>query len=117
MSPPVLRSTTGERDVDPARWPGVSVGFLVAMSLPGLVLLLVVVAAVEAFRNRRRDGELIPATGTGVQELEAFFSATKRAENETRASVSLMRDDEQETGAPPRVRIDLERGTATIADA
>jgi hypothetical protein len=96
----------------------VTAGFVIAMSLPGLVLLLVVVAAVEGFRNRlRRADELTPTAGTGVQELEAFFSATKRAEIETRASVSLMRDDEQRSGAPPRVRIDLDRGTATIADA
>ncbi len=95
-----------------------SAGIVIAMSLPGLVLLLVVVAAVEGFRNRRlRSQELTPAAGTGVQELEAFFSGTKRAEIETRASVSLMRDDEQESGAPPRVRVDLGKGTATIDDA
>jgi hypothetical protein len=96
----------------------VNAGLLIAMSLPGLVLLLVVVAAVEGFRNRlQRHQELTPAAGTGVQELDAFFSATKRAEIETRASVSLMRDDEQKSGAPPRVRIDLEKGTATIDGA
>jgi Family of unknown function (DUF6191) len=89
---------------------------LIAMTLPGLVVLLVVVASVEALRNRRRRAG-VPMTGTGVQELEAFFSATKRAEVETRASLSLMKDDEQESGAPPRVRIDLEKGTATIDDA
>jgi hypothetical protein len=94
----------------------VSAGFVIAMTLPGLVVLLVVVASVEALGNRKRRAGT-PAAGAGVQELEAFFSATKRAENETRASVSLMRDDEQESGAPPRVRIDVEKGTATIDGA
>lgn len=98
-------------------------GFLIALSLPGLVFLLVTAAALEGFgqwlRGRswlpwRRGAAGTPVAGTGIQELEAFFSATKRAEVETRAAITLMRDDEQGSAAPPRVQLDLDKGTATI---
>jgi hypothetical protein len=84
----------------------VSLGVLFALSLPGLVCLLVVLAAVERLGRwgnsravlpwRRKDA---PLAGTGLEELHALLSGGKRLEVEERASRSLMRDEEGD-GAP-----------------
>jgi hypothetical protein len=95
---------------------------LLALSIPGLVWLLVMLAAVEGFSRWLRRSSWLPwlrrpeeplATGVGMEELDAFFSATKRAEVETRASISLMRD-EQGDGAPERITINPSEGKAVI---
>src|SRR5689334_2811685 len=99
-----------ERDRRSARWAGVSLGVLFALSLPGLVCLLVVLAAVERLGRwgnsravlpwrRKKD---LPLTGTGLEELHALLSGGKRLEVEERASRSLMRDEEAD-GAPPLI--------------
>lgn len=81
---------------------------LFAMSLPGLVVLLIVLAAIEHWAPRRRK-----ASTVGFEELDAFFSGGKRLELEDRKSQSLMRDDE-ESGAPPHLRIDLDGGVVRM---
>jgi hypothetical protein len=86
------------------------VGMLFALSLPGLVVLLIVLAAVERWSPRRKD---MPATTVGFEELDAFFSGGKRLELEDRKSQSLMRDDE-ESGAPPHLRVDLDGGAVRM---
>ncbi|MCW0213557.1 MAG: DUF6191 domain-containing protein [Pseudonocardia sp.] len=101
-------------------WPDVGIGLLFALTLPGLVCLLVLLAALErlGFRAGRRSrlpwrrGSL-PLSGTGVEEVDAFFTGAKRAELQERHSQSQMRDEEGD-GAPPRTTMDLDRGVITF---
>ncbi len=90
-------------------------GFLWAMSLPGLVFLLVVVAALERFGlwasarswlpwRRKRDGT--PVAAAGFTELDAFMAAGKRHEIDEKNHSLMMRQDQDE-GAPPLLRVDL----------
>ncbi|MCD0451707.1 DUF6191 domain-containing protein [Actinocorallia sp. API 0066] len=92
------------------------------LTVPGLVLLLVVLAAVDrlglaAHRRLRlpwrteEQGRAVSAAG--IDELQALFHATKRYELDQRRT-SLMLRDEEGDGAPPRTRIDLDGGTAVI---
>jgi len=80
-----------------------------AMSIPGLVVLLVVLAALERFGlwagrrswlpgrgTRTRDS----LSGTGIEELGAFFYAGKRAELEHRKT-ELVLPDSETSGDPP----------------
>ena len=88
------------------------------MSLPGVVVLLVVVAALERFglwANRtswlpwrgKRTG--VPVSAMAFDELGASFYAGKRAELEARHSETMRRDDNSD-GAPPGARVDLDGG-------
>ncbi|GAA1908670.1 DUF6191 domain-containing protein [Streptantibioticus ferralitis] len=47
------------------------------------------------------------------RELHAFFNANKRVQIEQRRAELILRDDEQD-GAPPRMGIDLDAGTAVV---
>jgi len=84
-------------------------GLLFALSIPGLVVLLVVLAALERFGlwagrrswlpgrgDRTRDS----LSGTGIEELGAFFEAGKRAELEQRKT-ELVLPDSETSGDPP----------------
>jgi hypothetical protein len=84
-------------------------GWVWAMSIPGLVVLLVVLAALERFglwAGRRSwlpgRGHRTKATisGAGVEEFGAFFYAGKRDELEYRKS-ELVLPDSESSGAPP----------------
>jgi Family of unknown function (DUF6191) len=97
-------------------------GLLWAMSLPGLVVLLVVLAALERFGwwagNRswlpwRKKLEGTPISAAGFDELDAFMSAGKRDELDQR-NHSLMMRQEQDDGAPPLVDVDLDRGRIVL---
>ncbi|MCP2340604.1 DUF6191 domain-containing protein [Actinomadura rupiterrae] len=92
------------------------------MSIPGLVLGLVAFAVLDhlgwwAHRRFRlpwrRDEVGRPVSAIAVGELDAFFHGTHRNQQDQRASSLMMRDDETD-GAPPRTRIDLDSGTATV---
>lgn len=96
-------------------------GLLWAMSLPGLVVLLVILAGLERMGlwatraswlpwRRKRTGT--PVSATAFDEMGAAFYGSKRMEIEHRLSQSMMRDDEAD-GAPPN-RIDLEGGTVRL---
>jgi Family of unknown function (DUF6191) len=85
------------------------------MSLPGLVFLLVLLAALERFglwaSHRswlpwRRKQEGAPLSAAGFEELDAFFGAGKRHELDERNHSLMMREDEDE-GAPPLMKVDL----------
>jgi hypothetical protein len=82
-----------------------SIGVLFALSLPGVVCLLVVLAAVERLGRWGNSRAVLPwrkdspLAGTGLEELHALLSGGKRLEVEERASRSLMRDEEGD-GAP-----------------
>lgn len=92
------------------------------VSLPGLVIMLVLVAFVDQLLLRAGRAGLLPwrasgSTGqvsaTGFEQLHASLSPAKDAELRHRRS-SLMLRDEEGDGAPPRAVVDLDGGTATI---
>ncbi len=94
-------------------------GLLVALTLPGVVLLLVGVAVVEQVAARR--GARSPVTGGHRHALSAggmdVFSVAlvpgRQADVDEQRSRQLIADD-VEQGAPPRDRIDLDRGVAYL---
>jgi Family of unknown function (DUF6191) len=101
------------------------VAVLFFMTIPGLAIGLLLLAAVDrlwtAASRRgggrggppwRRDGRR-PAPAPGFDELQAMFYASKRHAIEQRRHELVIADD-QDSGAPPRVRVDLDTGQAII---
>ena len=97
-------------------------GVLWAMSLPGLVVLLVILAGLERLGlwatraswlpwRRKRTGP--PVSATAFDEIGAAFYGSKRMEIEHRQSQSMLRDEEAD-GAPPN-RIDLNGGKVRLS--
>ncbi|MCC3768352.1 DUF6191 domain-containing protein [Streptomyces sp. UNOC14_S4] len=92
------------------------------MTVPGLVVVLTVLAFVDQlllragragvlpWRNGVRQGQV---SATGFEQLHASFSPGKRHELKERQSALVMRDDEED-GAPPRSTVDLTAGRAVI---
>ncbi|MGI8335697.1 DUF6191 domain-containing protein [Actinomadura scrupuli] len=91
-------------------------------SIPGLALLLVVLAAVDRMGlaanrhlrlpwHRAESGR--PMAAPGLDELHAIYYAAKRHELDQRQT-SLMLRDEEGDAAPPRSEVDLEASTAVI---
>ena len=95
------------------------VGLLVALTLPGLVLMLLALAAVDLTLLRLRGRGVVPwrrdrqVSSTGFDLLHAALSPGKQAELDQRRTVELVRDDEDD-GAPPRSTVDLAGGTARL---
>ena len=95
------------------------VGLLVALTLPGLVLMLLALAAADLTLLRLRGRGLAPwrrdrpVSSTGFDLLHAALSPGKQAELDQRRTVELVRDDEDD-GAPPRSTVDLASGTARL---
>jgi hypothetical protein len=94
-------------------------GVLFALTLPGLVVLLVVLATVEHAWSRlglrsplhRRARHALSAGGIDVFSAALFpGKAVDLAEQRVRE----MRRDDVEDGAPPRGRIDLDSGIAYL---
>ncbi|MGX7823779.1 DUF6191 domain-containing protein [Actinokineospora sp. 24-640] len=84
------------------------------MTLPGLVLLLVVVAAVEAFAKRgRRGADGLPVSAAGLEDFAGVFQANKLIERDHKAH-SLMMRDEVGDNAPPRTVVDFSAGTVRL---
>jgi hypothetical protein len=94
------------------------------MSLPGLVFLLVLVAALERFGlwatdrswlpwRRRHAGT--PVSAAGFEELDAFMGAGKRHELDQRNHSLVMRED-QDDGAPPAMTVDLDGNRIVLRD-
>jgi hypothetical protein len=94
-------------------------GLLVALTLPGLVLLLVVVAVVEQLAARlgrrsvltRRRRHALSAGGLDV--FSAALAPGRAVDLEQQRTRELRRDDVDD-GAPPRERIDLDGGVAYL---
>ena len=91
------------------------------MTIPGLAVGLVVLAALDRLglwiRGRSglpwyRDGHR-PGSAAGFDELQAAFHPGNRHAIERRKLELVLRDDEPD-GAPPPVRVDLDRGLAVI---
>lgn len=92
-------------------------GLLFALSLPGLVCLLVVLAAIERLGRRRGSAGASPLAAGGFEEVDALLGGAKRIEVAERQTRSLLAQDEK-SGAAPRVRVDLDAGTvATFASS
>ena len=94
------------------------------MTIPGLAVGLVLLAALDRFgvwlHGRSglpwyRDGHR-PAPAAGFDELQAAFQSGKRHSIERRRLEDVLRDGEHD-GAPPHFRIELGEGRAVIARA
>ncbi|TMR01144.1 hypothetical protein ETD83_15290 [Actinomadura soli] len=92
------------------------------LTIPGLVIALVAFAALDRaglWANRRfrlpwrRDETGRPISAVAVGELDVFFHGTHRHQQEQRRTSLILRDEESD-GAPPRTRVDLDAGTATV---
>ena len=94
-------------------------GFVFAMTLPGLVLLLLAVAAADQVALRVRGHGLVPwrrdtqVSSTGFDLLHAALSPGKADELAQRHTEELVRDEDHD-GAPPPSRVDLEAGVAHL---
>lgn len=84
---------------------------ILAFSIPGSVVVLVLVGLFETRRRRNHPGQTL--SETYVNEFTALFYGTKRMELNHRDSVSMMRDDDAQ-GAPPDMGVDLDRGVAVL---
>ncbi|KIQ65447.1 hypothetical protein TR51_16280 [Kitasatospora griseola] len=98
-------------------------GFIVFMTLPGLVLLLTALAVVDQVLLRAGRAGLLPwrpghrqgqISATGFEQLHAQFSAGKQNELKERQSALMLRDEDEDGAPPNRTRIDLARGSAVI---
>jgi hypothetical protein len=89
------------------------VEFLIAMTLPALVLLLTLLGILDILRSKRRGRGGSAMASTGFDILQQALYPSKRHEIEQRDHESLAAEEDSD-GAPPRTRIDLDRGTAHI---
>ncbi|MFF8959082.1 DUF6191 domain-containing protein [Streptomyces sp. NPDC014894] len=89
--------------------------FVVFATLPGLVILLVVIAFADqllrAAGRGKRQGQV---SATGFEQLHATFSAGKQNELRERQSALLMKDDEEDGAPPHRSTVDLDGGRAVV---
>ncbi|MGR4880504.1 DUF6191 domain-containing protein [Streptomyces sp. LARHCF249] len=96
---------------------------IVFVTLPGLVVLLTVIAFVDQlllrvgragllpWRNSVRQGQI---SATGFEQLHASFSPGKQNELKERQSALVMRDDEEDGAPPNRTTVDLQGGKAVV---
>jgi len=98
-------------------------GFIVFMTLPGLVLMLTALAVVDQVLLRAGRAGLLPwrpgsrqgqISATGFEQLHAQFSAGKQNELKERQSALMLRDEDEDGAPPHRTQIDLTRGSAVI---
>ena len=94
-------------------------GVLFALTLPGLVVLLVAVASVEhawsrlGRRSRLFGRERHALSAGGMDVFSAALFPGKAVDLEQRRVRELRRDDVDD-GAPPYARIDLDSGVAYL---
>lgn len=93
-------------------------GALLAMTLPGLVLTLLLLGIVEQVADRtRRRASGTPArgglAGAGIDVLQAALYPEKRHQIEEQHSQTMRRDDADD-GAPPHSTVDLNDGIARL---
>ncbi len=91
------------------------VEFVAFVALPGLVILLTVVAFADQILRMtglgKRGGQVSP---TGFEQLHATFSQGKRNELKERQSALVLRDDEEDGAQPNRSTVDLKGGVVVI---
>ncbi|AZK95516.1 MULTISPECIES: DUF6191 domain-containing protein [Streptomyces] len=89
--------------------------FIIFMTLPGLVILLTVIAFVDylmrATGRGKRTGRV---SATGFEQLHAAFSPGKATELKERQSSLLMKDDDEDGAPPNRSVVDLDGGVAVV---
>ena len=95
-------------------------GVLVALTLPGLVVLLVAVATVEHAWSRpgRRSplhGRRRAALSAGGMDVFSAALSPGRAVDLEQQRVREMTRDDVDDGAPPYARIDLDSGVVYLA--
>ena len=94
-------------------------GTLFALTLPGLVVLLVALAVAEHLwcrlgrRSRLHGRERHALSAGGMDVFSAALVPGKALDLEERR-IREMRRDDVEDGAPPRRRIDLDSGVAYL---
>ncbi|MER7170033.1 DUF6191 domain-containing protein [Streptomyces mesophilus] len=98
-------------------------GFVVMVTLPGLVMLLIVIAFVDQlllragragmlpWRNGARTGQV---SATGFEQLHGALSPGKQNELKERETALVLPDDEDDGAPPNRSIVDLDGGTAVI---
>ncbi|UOZ06867.1 DUF6191 domain-containing protein [Amycolatopsis sp. WQ 127309] len=88
-------------------------GTWLGLALPGGVVILLVMAAIEL--RPRKNGSRFKArlSATYVEETTAFLYGTKRRELEHRETMSMLVEQDAD-GAPPRRDVDLDAGTAVL---
>ena len=91
--------------------------YLFAMTLPALVIGLIVLGLIE-LTAQRRPGRRPRKRGTamssiGFDLIQEVFNPAKRVQIEQRDHEALVYEEDGE-GAPPRTRIDLDKGTAHV---
>jgi cobyrinic acid a,c-diamide synthase len=91
-----------------------------AISIPAMFILLATLMVLEVagkkwlpWRRKHSDVDNRMASAIGMEELFAFYYATKRNEMEQKRVEIMMREEEQD-GAPPRDSVDLDAGVARI---
>lgn len=94
-----------------------------ALTLPGLVLLLIAAAAIEHLLSARNPREADPdrlypkrrgaVTGVGLDVLNVALNPASKHTVDQREHERVWRDEAEE-GAPPRSRVDLDRGLAHL---
>ncbi|MGY1804978.1 DUF6191 domain-containing protein [Blastococcus sp. SYSU D00922] len=94
-------------------------GALFALTLPGLVVLLVVLASVEHAwsrlgRRSRLHGRRRHALSAGGMDVFSSALLPGRAVDLEERRVRELRRDDVEDGAPPYGRIDLDSGVAYL---
>ncbi|KAA9157445.1 hypothetical protein FPZ12_025065 [Amycolatopsis acidicola] len=82
-------------------------------SIPGGMLAVVAVGLFELARHKRRKRRGTPITATYINEVTAMFYGTKRMELDHRDAVEMLREEDAQ-GAPPRSRVDLDKGVAQL---
>src|SRR4051812_14140145 len=98
---------------------GMGPGLLVALTLPGLVLLLVALAVTEQLAARLGRRGLLSRTrrhalsAGGLDVFSAALAPGRAVDLEQQRARELRRDDVDD-GAPPRGRIDLDGGVAYL---
>lgn len=90
-------------------------GMVFAMSIPGLAVLLLGLAAGERAWKwfRRRKGHSV-VSATAMDEFTTLFYGSKHIELEQR-QVALMLGEDEESAAPPRGPINLDSGAVRLA--
>ncbi|MFI7010724.1 DUF6191 domain-containing protein [Streptomyces sp. NPDC050145] len=93
------------------------------MTLPGLVILLTVIAFTDQlllragragmlpWRNGARQGQI---SATGFEQLHASLSPGKQNELKERQSALVLPDGEDDGAPPNRTTVDLAGGTAVV---
>ncbi|GAA1290714.1 DUF6191 domain-containing protein [Saccharothrix xinjiangensis] len=91
-------------------------GLAFALSIPGLAVLLVALAAGERLLGwvRRRAGRHPVVSATAFDEFTAIVHGSKRVELDQRQTALVLGEDE-ESGAPPRGPVDLDSGSVRLS--